>query len=203
MTNRKYNSSVTSAIKPKYKHKTYLYTLPAPGTSNFSRPAKKYIYGLSPFSTNFYKIFIFIYLNCSNEVTAGTVGTLSKTGPAVGRAEGRWNPWLPTEGPWPLVAAVKRSKLAASGLEAATPAADGPVSWKVRAGRSRKDCGVCWDSCCKLLGCCCSCCCCCAGCRGRKENCCSEVTAPCKRHTIIVVYSLTIIGGHHYREMYE
>jgi hypothetical protein len=146
-------------------------------------------------------MFFFIYLNCSNEVTAGTVGTLSKTGPAVGTAEGRWNPWLPTEGPWPLVAAVKRSKLAASGLEAATPAAEGPVSWKVRAGRSRKDCGGCCDSCCKLAGCCCCCCCsccsccCCAGCRGRKENCCSEVTAPCKRHTN-VVYSLTIIGGH-------
>jgi hypothetical protein len=29
------------------------------------------------------------------------------------------------------------------------------------------------------------------------------VTAPCKRHTNIVFYSMTIIGGPHYREMYE
>ncbi len=208
MTKKKYNSSVTDELYFLYciGHKTKISTRQninikptsircLPLVPPISADLQKFTFtDCLHFLQILTKYFFFVYLNCSKEVTAGTVGTLSKTGPAVGTAEGRWNPWLPTEGPWPLVAAVKRSKLAASGLEAATPAAEGPVSWKVRAGRSRKDCGGCWDSCCKLPGCCCCSCCCCAGCRGRKENCCSEVTAPCKRHTNIVVYYLTIIG---------
>jgi hypothetical protein len=139
-----------------------------------------------------------MYLNCSNEVTAGTVGTPSKCGgPAVGTAAGPLvNNWPPV--PWPPVAAVNRSKLVAKGL--LWPVGDGPVSWKVRAGLSSSGavaeaawncCPLaCCCSCCRLTGCCCSCCrltgcckllvdsCCWAGCRGRKENCCSEVTAP-------------------------